>query len=140
MPPSLFKYLMLFLGLPLSANADTIDHYMHIHRSIPTMEMKADPEAQAWARSARNVLTITTETLAETLLEANRLAQSKSAPLFCLPPQVTLDAITMKTLIAETYSKIPGPPDKKDKMTVSQIAWLAVTERYPCRDPIKSEP
>lgn len=112
--------------------ADTIDHYMHILGGIPAMEMKADPTAQAWARSAKNVLIITNESIAETLTEANILAQNQGKPLFCLPENIHLDADTLKTLIEETYQKIPRVQSDKDKMTVSQVAWLGVTQRYPC--------
>lgn len=112
--------------------ADTVDHYMHIVTSIPTMEMKADVEAQAWARSARNVLVITNESIAETLIEANRVAQVQGRPLFCLPSEATLDAQSLRQLMEEAYHALPGSQVEKDHMTVSQLAWLAITKRYPC--------
>ena len=54
--------------------ADTMEHYMAIAEQLPQMEMKADPKSQSWARSARSVLTLTHESIAETLLEANEAA------------------------------------------------------------------
>ena len=39
--------------------ADTINNYIDIANNIPQMEIKADPQAQAWARSAHHILTIT---------------------------------------------------------------------------------
>lgn len=97
------------------------------------MEMKADPQAQAWARSARNILIITNESIAETLTQANELAKSQGKQLFCLPPSVTLNAETLTNLIQQTYREISSQQSDKDKMTVSQVAWLAVTKNYPCQ-------
>lgn len=79
-------YLFLMLSiLSFLVKADTIDHYINISNNIPQMEMKADAQSQAWARSARNVLIITAESIAETLTQANDLAKSQGRQLFCLP-------------------------------------------------------
>lgn len=99
------------------------------------MEMKADPQSQAWARSAKDVLIITNESIAETLLTANQLAKSQGHPLFCLPPQTRLDAATMKKLIEDAYRNMTSLQNDKNKMTVSEIAWLAVSQHYPCNKP-----
>ena len=127
----LVRSLLLLVSLPLQA--DTIDHYMNISNNIPQMEMKADPQAQAWARSARNVLNITSETVAETLTQANDLAKSEGHPLFSLPPGTTLNAMTLNSIILQTYKDISSQQSDKDKMTVSQVAWLGVTKTYPCQ-------
>ncbi|CEK09580.1 hypothetical protein [Legionella hackeliae] len=124
--------LLSFLLCAFGSQADTMDHYMNISNSIPQMEMKADPQAQAWARSARNVLIITDESIAETLLQANELAKSQGKSLFCLPPGTALNAITLNGIILETYRTISSQQSDKDKMTVSQVAWLGVTKKYPC--------
>lgn len=123
----------LMIVASLSAHADTIEHYVNIYDGIPKMEMKADPQSQAWARSARNVLSITSETVAETLMQANQLATSQGKPLFCLPIGVQLNAPTMNELIVQAYRTNSSQQSDKDKMTVSQIAWLAVTKTYPCQ-------
>lgn len=125
-------FLFLFIAA-ISSQADTMDHYMNISNSIPQMEMKADPQAQAWARSARNVLIIANESIAETLLQANELAKAQGKGLFCLPPGVTLNAITLNSIILETFRDISSQQSDKDKMTVSQVAWLGVTKKYPCQ-------
>src|SRR5690349_12096524 len=117
------------------AHADTIDNYMSIHNNIPQMEMKADQQSQAWARSARNVLIMTGETVAETLIQANDLAKSQGKQLFCLPPNTNLDATLMNNIIVQTYKDISSQQSDKDKMTVSQIAWLGVAKNYPCQAP-----
>jgi hypothetical protein len=113
--------------------ADTIDNYMKIANNIPVMEMKADNQAQAWARSARHVLTITCESIAETLIQANENAQQQGRPLFCLTPGVQLNPIVMNELIQQTYKEISSQQSDKDKMTVSQIALLGVSKKYPCQ-------
>lgn len=123
----------LFLLLSLTSKADTIDHYVSISSQIPQMEMKADPQAQAWARSARSVLTVTNESIAETLIQANELAKAQGHSLFCLPQGRMLDAATLNEIILETYRGISSQQSDKDKMTVSQIAWLGVAKSYPCQ-------
>ncbi|WP_370569075.1 phosphatase [Legionella sp. PL877] len=106
---------------------------MNISNNIPQMEIKADPQAQAWARSARSVLIITDESIAETLLQANELAKAQGKALFCLPPGTALNAITLNGIILQTYREISSQQSDKDKMTVSQVAWLGVTKKYPCQ-------
>lgn len=123
--------LITFLG-SCSLQADTIDHYINIANQIPQMEMKADPQAQAWARSARNILTITSEAVAETLLQANEQARHQGHPLFCLPPNISLTAPILNGIIIQTYHSISSQLSDKNKMTVSQVAWIGVTKAYPC--------
>lgn len=129
------RFLLLFILFLYSfyVHADTIDNYINISNNIPQMEMKADPQSQAWARSARNVLIVTSESIAETLLQSNELAKSQGKPLFCLPANTNLDAATLNSLIIQTYKDIPSQQSDKNKMTVSQVAWLAVTKNYPCQ-------
>lgn len=129
------RFFLFFIAAAFRAgvHADTIDHYVNIANNIPQMEMKADPQAQAWARSARNVLTITSETVAETLMQANELAKTQGRPLFCLPNGVSLNAVTLNGIIMQTYNDISSQQSDKDKMTVSQVAWLGVAKAYPCK-------
>ena len=114
-------------------HADTMEHFMSIYSEIPKMEMKADPQSQAWARSARNVLAVTSETIAETLLHANEIATSQGKPLFCLPISVQLNSNTMNDIIIRAYESNSSQNSDKSKMTVSQIAWLGITKFYPCQ-------
>lgn len=128
--------ILITLLLSLTAAtvcADTINHYMNIAENIPKMEIKADPQSQTWARSARNVLTITNETVAETLLQANETAKNQGKPLFCLPATVQLTPKKMGELIEKAYRDISSQRSDKDQLTVSQIAWIAVTQYYPCQ-------
>lgn len=122
-----------------STQADTIDHYMNIANNIPRMEMKADPQSQAWARSARTVLTLTSESIAETLLLSNETAKQIGKPLFCLPAGTALNAINLNELIQQTYREISSQQSDKNKMTVSQVALLGLKKQYPCEQQ-KQEP
>lgn len=114
-------------------HADTINNYMNIANNIPQMEIKADPQAQAWARSAHHVLTITCESIAETMIQANETAKSLGKPIFCLPQGTQLNSVNLNELIQQTYKEISSQQSDKDKMTVSQIAWIGVSKRYPCQ-------
>lgn len=123
-------YILLFFSI--QSHADTIEHYMNIADNIPKMEMKADAESQAWARSARNILILTSESIAETLLLANENAKSHGSPLFCIPPGTTVNALTMNELIQQTYKENSSQQADKNKMSVSQVALLGLSQRYPC--------
>lgn len=125
--------LCLMTSTPLLA--DTIDHYMNIVNNIPQMQMKADPESQAWARSARNILMLTSESVGESLMLVNDTSTRQGAPLFCLPPSVRLTGTMLNELIQQTYREISSQQSDKNSMTVSQVALLGVTKLYPCVQP-----
>ena len=123
----------IFLGMVLTpVHADAIGRYINIANNIPKMEMKADPEAQAWARSGRNILNLTSETIAESLMSANTSATQRGAPLFCLPANTHLSATDMNNLIQKTYREISSPDSEKENITVSQVALLGMVQQYPC--------
>lgn len=124
---------LCFLMLSFQGVADTIDHYMNIVNNIPQMEMKADQQSQAWARSARTVLILTCESIAETLTLSNDSARQLGAPLFCLPPGAQLEAASLNDLIQQTYREISSQQSDKNKMTVSQVALLGLSKKYPCQ-------
>src|ERR1044071_5417298 len=90
---------LLFFFINTYLYADTINNYMSIANNIPQMEIKADPQAQAWARSAHHVLTVTSESIAETMLQANETAKNLGKPLFCLPSGVQINSIMLNELI-----------------------------------------
>lgn len=125
--------IIIFMFFSNCLKADTIKNYMNIANNIPQMEIKADPQAQAWARSARHVLTITCESIAETMLQANDIAKNQGNPIFCLPPNAALNALTVCELIQQTYKEISSQQSDKDAMTVSQVAWLGASKQYPCQ-------
>jgi hypothetical protein len=127
---SIFFFFSLFVSI---AFADTIDHFMNIANNIPQMEMKADQQAQAWARSARVVLILTSESIAETLMLSNETAKQAGNPMFCPPASAQINATTLNDLIQQTYRDISSQQSDKDKMTVSQVALLGLKKQYPCQ-------
>ena len=122
----------LFLSMPLYA--DSIQSYMKISNNIPQMEIKADAQSQAYARSARQVLTITSESIAETMLEANLIAKEQTGKsLFCLPAGTILNAKLLDAIIKQSFSDQQNQQmPSLDKESVSKIAWAGVMKQFPC--------
>lgn len=130
----MMRYLLIsFLLICGVSQADSIKNYMDIANNIPQMEIKADAQAQAWARSARHVLTITCESIAETLASANEASKSQGKPLFCLTKGAQLNSVMLNELIQQTYKELSSQQSDKDQMTVSQVAWLGITKQFPCQ-------
>lgn len=129
------RALIIFLLLFGSQTfADTIGHYMNIADNIPKMELKADSESQAWARSARNVLLLTADSIAETLVLANENAKKSGSPLFCMANNQKLEAAFLNDLIQKTYRELQD--SNKNQKTVSEIALIGITKQYPCNNRI----
>lgn len=129
------RFIILALCLICNTtNADTIEHYMNIANSIPRMEMKADSESQAWARSARNVLLLTCDSIADTLLLTNETAKQKGYPIFCMPNSGKIDPSYLNNLIQKTYKELND--NNKNTKTVSEIALLGISKEYPCQKSI----
>lgn len=126
------RIILFFLILSFGVHADTINHYINIANNIPQMEMKADQQSQAWARSARTMLTLTSETVLETLTIFNETAKQNGSPLYCVPLSEKLDATALNELIQQTYRNISSLQSDKDNMTVSQVALLGLKNKYPC--------
>lgn len=126
------RIIFLLLMTANSLYADTIDHYMNIVNNIPQMEMKADPQSQAWARSARNILALTSESIAESLTLANEAAARSGQPLYCLTSNTPLSSDEINNLIQQTYREISSQESDKNKMTVSQVALLGLRKKYAC--------
>ncbi len=126
------EVIFILLMTSTSVHADTIDHYMNIVNNIPQMEMKADPQSQAWSRSARNILALTGESIAESLVLANETATRAGARLYCPPATMQLSAEDMNNIIQQTYRNITSQESDKNTMTVSQVALLGISQKYPC--------
>lgn len=125
-------FILFILTLPLVTNADTMEHYLGIVNNIPKMEIRADVQAQMWAKSARNVLLLTCESVAESLAIANDTAKQQHTPLFCLPATVTLNGNLIQNMLPQTYQDIASTDRDKTKMTVSEVALLGLSNTYPC--------
>jgi hypothetical protein len=136
------KFILFFLSMAFigCGYADTMDHYMNIANNIPQMELKADPQSQAWARSARTVLSLTCDSIMETLNLANDTAKAHGNPLFCTPPGISMSADQLNSLIQQTYKDISSQQSDKDKMTVSQVALLGLSKQYPCQQQPQQTP
>ncbi len=130
----MFRQLLALTLLATSTlnHADTIGRYMNIANNIPKMEMKADKQAHTWARSARTILSLTSESIAETLMLVNLTAEEHGSPLFCLPAGISLNALMLNEMIQQTYREISSQESDKNNMTVSQVALIGVTRKYPC--------
>ena len=122
-------YALIFTLFGTACWSDRIGNYHQISQSIPKMEMKADPQSQAWARSARHVLTITNESIAETLIAMNNQAANQGHPFFCLPKNKPLNAELMRQLIEASKEAHTGA----NNTTVSQVALTAVMQKFPCQ-------
>ncbi len=132
-------YGLLLLGSNC-ATADTIDHYMNIANNIPQMEMKADEQSQAWARSARTVLTLACDGIVDSLILANENAKQQGQPLFCLASGSSVSPEMLNDMIQQTYRSLGTSQTEKDKMTVSQIALIGMQKQYPCSAAAASTP
>ncbi|MDF1677108.1 MAG: phosphatase [Legionellaceae bacterium] len=123
---------LTLLTITSIGHADTIGRYMNIANNIPKMEMKADKQAHTWARSARTILSLTSESIAETLMLTNQAASEHGTPLFCMPAGISLNALMLNELIQQTYREISSQESDKNNMTVSQVALIGVARKYPC--------
>lgn len=126
--------IILSLLFSTSTFADTVAGYMSIAENLPRMEIKADGESQAWSRSARNVLLLTSETVWEGLKAANQTATQQGKPLFCIPQDRNLSAEEMFDLINETYKQSSLSEQDKNQMSVAQLAFNGLQKRYSCTD------
>lgn len=133
------SYCLLLLGSNYTV-ADTIDHYMNIANNIPQMEMKADEQSQAWARSARTVLTLACDGIVDSLILANETAKQQGQPLFCLTSGTSVSPEALNDIIQQTYRTLGTSQAEKDKMTVSQVALLGMQKQYPCAAAAASAP
>lgn len=134
------RFILTFIGCMFAtlSFSDTMEHYLGIANQIPQMEMKADPKSQSWARSGRSVLALTNEAIAETLLQTNETATRAGHPFFCLPTGVQLNATVLNSIILNTFRDIGSQPNEKNKMSISQVAFMGVIKTYPCQAEQKS--
>ncbi len=127
----IFSIILLCL-INHTLQADTVGHYMEISANIPRMEMKTDPESQAWARSARNVILLTGESIWESLKAANEMNTSAGKPLFCISNPNQINAEAMTDLIQSSYEQLQMNEQQKYNLTVAQLGLMALQQKYPC--------
>ncbi len=119
----------MLLLVTLNSHADTIGKYIGIAKSIPQARLKADPRAQAWAHSARTVLTVTDETIAQTIIAMQGLAKKHKLSLFCLPQGKSINT----ALINQLLTGIAAAPNIIDpNKTISEVVVEQLSQDYPC--------
>lgn len=131
----IFIFLMLVL-LQSSGYADKIIKFMNVANNIPRMEMKPDQNSQAWAKSARNILLLTSESIWESLYSVNQVNTQSGNPLFCIPSQEAMSAEKMTDLIEDTYRNLSMSDDEKNQLTVAQVALMGLQQKYGCSNSI----
>ena len=124
------------LSLLLLANvgyADTITNYITIVGNIPQMELKPDPQSQAWANSARQIIAATDETIAQTLIVMNAMSTKQGKPIFCIPNQTIITPAIMDDTIKKTYTYLTQSGTNTKEMPLSEVAMLGIIKLYPCK-------
>lgn len=127
------KFSFLVLLISTFAQADTINKYMQIEKSIPQMKLKTDARAQAWARASRNILTMADENIAQTITAMNELAKKQGHALLCLPAKDHLSGEKLHQLLLSYYQSL-SIAKKQQNPTVSEVALDALRKAYPCQN------
>ena len=120
--------------------ADKIIKFINVANTIPRMEMKPDANSQAWAKSARNILLLTAESIWESLYSANQANAQAGTPLFCIANQEDINAEQMTDLIKETYQHLSMSDDEKNQLSVAQVALMGLQQKYGCSTSNRSHP
>ena len=115
--------------------ADTLGKYASIARNIPSMELKADAQSQAWARSARSVLGVTDEAIAQSVVAMNLLALKNGTPLICAPPETKIDTAMIHTILAKHIASMPADDVSR---SISEVVVTILTNQYPCHQTAKN--
>lgn len=109
--------------------ADTLGKYAAIAKNIPSMELKADAQSQAWARSARSVLSVTDEAIAQSVVAMNIIALKNGKPLICAPADVKINTEMVHTLLTKRIANMQLDDTNKN---ISSVVVTILTEQYPC--------
>lgn len=110
--------------------ADTLASYMDIEKQIPQMQLKADPKAHAWARSAKKIILMHDDAVCDSVNEMNLLAEAKGEAIFCMPNGEKVSSSQLHELILAYSNKVPEG-ERKD-ISVAKVAILALKDRYSC--------
>ncbi len=125
------KYFLMIvcLSLALPSSADSISKYAKVAKSIPEMSLKASPQAQAWMRSAKSILAITDETVAQTIVAMNNEAKKQGHPIICPKENVEINGTVIHELLLNV---IKGGVGDNDSESISSIAIRVLMTAYPC--------
>lgn len=122
---------LLGIGTIASAQADTIGNYMTIVNNIPEMSVKPDEQSQAWVRSARSMIGLADQTMAQTILSMNAVAAKQGSPIYCFPANFNLDAAAVDDIIQKTYGEWVKSQQASPSMPASDVL-LAGMAQYAC--------
>ncbi len=122
---------LLTLCFALTANADTIGRYAGIVKSIPETTLKADPKSQAWAHSARTILAVAEESIAETIFSLQSITNKMNRPLFCLPQGQAIDTALVHQLLAQIIQQLTPADENKN---LSDVVVTNIMSKYPCQE------
>ncbi len=128
---TIFSIVFVLISFNQSAIADTLERYAGIANSIPKMALKADEKSQTWARSARSILAVTDETVAQTIMAMNALALQNGRPLICPPQNEKIDKDKIHSILKDIIS---SPTASKEGMTISEAVIDKLKDQYPCRN------
>ena len=131
-------FLIVFFTF-CKANADSIASYINISKQIPQMELKADAQSQTWAHSARTIITLTCDSILDSLTLANQEAKKQGVCLFDLPRGEVLNAEKLDEMIQDIHAHTNMQNEKLDQWSVSKVALLALQKHYPCEEKKKSK-
>lgn len=121
--------ICLLLLWHASLFADTLGKYASIAKNIPSMELKADAQSQAWARSARSVLAVTDEAIAQSVVAMNSLGLKNGTPLICSPPDTQIDTSMIHNILSKYISTMAAEDANK---SISEVVVTILTNQYPC--------
>lgn len=123
------RLLLALCLLPCCLLADTLGKYAGIAKSIPQARLKADPQSQAWARSARSILDVTEETIAQTIQSMQALALQQQQAIFCLPQGQSLDTAKVHQVLEQLIANIN---ETEAKQTISEAVIAKLAADYSC--------
>lgn len=117
------------MSISMSTQADTIAKYANIAKSIPAAKLKADQKAQTWARSARSILDVTEESIAQTIQAMQQLAAKQGKPLFCLKNDADINTAQIHQILESKIQSLAAADANK---TISEVVIEALASNYPC--------
>jgi len=126
----LFFITLLLTSLSTATFADTIGRYAGIAKSIPEASLKADPKSQAWAHSARAILEVAEESIAESIAAVQNAASQLNRPIFCLPESQSINTALIHQLLAQSISQLTEADATKN---LSDVVVASLREKYPCQ-------
>lgn len=126
----LFSILFLTISLSTVTFADTIGRYAGIAKSIPEASLKADPKSQAWAHSARTILNVAEESIAESIAAVQTAANQLNRPIFCLPKDQSINTELIHQILEQKVSQLKEADATKN---LSDVVVASLTEKYPCQ-------